>query len=131
VGVKEYSVALVTALLAVTPSFAANDRLESILRRLEPETRLEQICGIEAMQRIGHDQDIYQPERAVLGAISQPEINDNTISGLGGAFRSSGRWYQFSFTCRSSGDHMQVLSFDYKIGLIIPKEKWPSYGLWQ
>jgi hypothetical protein len=43
---------------------------------------------------------------------------------------SRGQWYPFSFTCRTSPDHMQVQSFGYQIGEPIPQEKWEKSGLW-
>jgi hypothetical protein len=50
---------------------------------------------------------------------------------MGGAFRSRGKWYQFSFTCRSSADYMKVLSFRYQLGAVIPEDKWETYGLFK
>jgi len=52
------------------------------------------------------------------------------MSGTGGAFKSKGQWYQFSFTCRTSPDHMQVQSFSYQIDGPIPQEQWEKSGLW-
>jgi hypothetical protein len=55
----------------------------------------------------------------------------HTVTGKGGAFRSKGRWYSFSFTCKATPDHMKVLSFGYKIGEPIPESKWTALGLWR
>ena len=52
------------------------------------------------------------------------------MTGGGGAFKSKGQWYQFSFTCRTSPDHMQVRSFSYQIGEPIPAQQWEKSGLW-
>ena len=52
------------------------------------------------------------------------------MSGTGGAFKSKGQWYQFSFSCRPRPDHMQVQSFSYQIGEPIPQEEWEENGLW-
>jgi hypothetical protein len=59
-----------------------------------------------------------------------PKISASTMSGNGGAFRSKGKWYQFSFTCQTDQDHMKVQSFSFKIGEPIPEEKWGAHGLW-
>ncbi len=48
------------------------------------------------------------------------------MTGNGGAMRSRDKWYQFSFTCVTTSDHLQVKSFNYKIGKPIPKEQWAS-----
>jgi len=52
------------------------------------------------------------------------------MSGTGGAFRSKGKWYQFSFTCETDADHMNVRTFSFKIGEPIPEEQWEPHGLW-
>ena len=46
------------------------------------------------------------------------------MTGTGGAFRSGGQWYQFSFTCTGSADRMKVIAFKYNIGKTIPESKW-------
>ena len=60
-----------------------------------------------------------------------PNIVIQFMEGAGGAFRSKGAWYQFSFTCTVTPDRMKVLSFSYKTGEAIPESKWANYGLWR
>lgn len=122
--------------LSVTaPAFATGKgksrSLDAELRKLDPATRLEQVCDIEAMRRIKRDPSSYRPDRAVLAATSNPETAGHMIQGTGGAFRSNGKWYSFSFKCEASADHMQVLAFDYKLGEAIPENQWAQDGLWQ
>jgi hypothetical protein len=100
-----------------------------MLKQLDPDARFEQICDLEAMKRIGKDKT-YRPERTIVSALGEPKVADTTMSGTGGAFKSKGQWYQFSFTCQTSPDHMQVQSFSYQIGAPIPAEKWEPNGLW-
>lgn len=107
------------------PRFAAS------LKKLDPQTRLEQVCDLEAMSRIDRDANPYHPDRAKTDVISHPVHADDTVTGKGGAFRSKGRWYSFSFACKGSADHMKVLSFNYKIGEVIPESKWAALGLWR
>jgi hypothetical protein len=114
-----------------TAATAADDRTAAMLRGLDPATRFEQICDIEAMNRIDKDTSSFHPERAVIDAVSSTKIVADTMEGSGGAFRSAGKWYQFSFTCRTSPDRMKVVDFSYKIGPPIPQEKWEAYGLWR
>lgn len=118
-------------LLLGAPSFAGDARLEQMLRRLDLETRFEQLCAIEAMRRIDHDKNPYHPDRADVGAISQPIADNQSMTGSGGAFRSGGHWYRFSFACRASPDRLKVLDFKYTIGAKIPESEWDSYGLWK
>ena len=52
------------------------------------------------------------------------------MKGNTGAVRSRDKWYQFSFDCVTSPDHLEVTSFTYKVGKPIPKEQWASYNLY-
>jgi hypothetical protein len=124
-------VASFVLVLVSFPASAMSKRLEKELRKLDPATRLEQVCDIEAMHRINHDPNKFHPDRAVLAATSNPETNGHVIRGSGGAFRSKGKWYGFSFKCEASDDHMSVISFDYKLGDLIPADQWSKDGLWQ
>lgn len=127
--------ASILILSVAVPAFATGKgksrSLDAELHKLDPATRLEQICDIEAMRRIKRDPNSYRPDRAVLAATSDPKTAGHIIEGTGGAFRSKGKWYGFSFKCEASDDHMQVLAFDYKLGEAIPENQWAKDGLWQ
>lgn len=123
-------VALALAVLTLCePAFAADGRVEQMLKRLEPGARFEQVCDLEAMKYISKDKT-YRPEHTVISALAAPRIVASTMSGNGGAFRSRGKWYQFSFTCETDADHMNVRTFSFKIGEPIPEEQWEPHGLW-
>jgi hypothetical protein len=124
-----HRVALALGILLPASASANDSKVERMLRQLEPDARFEQVCDLEAMKRIGKDK-IYRPERTIVSALGEPKVADTTMSGSGGAFKSKGQWYQFSFTCQTSPDHMQVQSFSYQIGEPIPAEKWEKSGLW-
>jgi len=113
----------------VTVASAIDAKVERMLKQLDPDARFEQVCDLEAMQRIGKDKT-YRPERTIVSALASPKVAETTMSGTGGAFKSNGQWYQFAFTCRTSPDHMQVLSFSYKVGEPIPQGEWEKNGLW-
>ena len=81
------------------------------------------------MARIDHDKKGYSPERVVAAATADTKVDGDSLLGRGAAVRSKGKWYSLSFVCKTSADHMQVLSFDYQIGAPIPKEKWEEYNL--
>ena len=119
---KRITIAL---LLLPSPAFAIDDRFLSSLNKLDPATRLEQICDLEAMSRISH------ADRAKSDVVSHPIHSGNTLTANGGAFRQKGKWYQFSFMCKATPDHLKVVSFSYKVGELIPEEKWSNYGLWR
>ena len=121
------------ALALVVASHADAAKLDAgaiaSLKKLDPGTRLEQRCDMEAMARIQKDKKGYAPERVVASASSESVADGNLLKGAGAAVRSKGKWYRLSFTCKTSADHLDVLSFDYEIGDAIPKESWEEYNL--
>jgi hypothetical protein len=112
------------------PASAAGKRGEDRLATLDPMTRLEQVCAMETMARVHKDNNPHRPDRAIIYALSAPVIKGDTMIGDGGAFRSKGKWYRYSFTCKVTADRMAVSSFSYKIGDPIPEDKWETYGLY-
>jgi hypothetical protein len=124
------AVATIT-LLSVVPCLAADGRSEAALRRLDPDARFEQVCALEAMRKIAHDETAFHPERALVNALSPVSVQGDEMRGSGGAFRSGRQWYNFSFACRASTDRLKVLSLQYRVGPSIPEVKWESYGLWR
>jgi hypothetical protein len=82
----------ITAAVVLTVSLSQPEaQINHALERLDPSTRLEQICSLEAMNRVDRDKNPYHPDRAVMYAVSQPRLNGNLLSGDGGAFRSRGK----------------------------------------
>ena len=129
---KRLLLSIVMIALAAPAAFAASSkRLDQQLRKLDPQTRLEQICDIEAMRQIKRDSNPFKPDRAVLAALADPKTEGHIIHGKGGAFRSQGKWYGFSFKCEADSDHMKVLAFEYQLGEAIPEDQWAKAGLWQ
>src|SRR5262245_61739714 len=126
------SLALIVAF--VTPSMAAKSKKSKVgrvsseaqfqkaLDRLDPQTRLEQVCDLEAMKRIKQDKK-FLPDRAQGSASTEPKTEGDTLTAKGGAFRSKGGWYELSFVCQASPDHKKVLSFEYQTGKSIPESK--------
>ena len=118
-------------LIVAVPSHAKDSRFNRSLSHLDPTTRLEQVCAVETMARVKKDENPYRPDRAVIYALSKPKLTGDTVTGDGGAFRSKGKWYQYSFTCKATSDRMKVSAFTYKIGKPIPEAKWETYGLYR
>ena len=117
--------------LAAAPAAGAESRFERSLKKLDPTERLEQICDYTAMKKINDAPNGMRPDRAVGDARSRIIVNQDTIEAKGAAFRSQQKWYELSYTCTASPDHMKVLSFEYKTGPTIPEDKWASYNLWK
>jgi Domain of Unknown Function (DUF930) len=128
--VTRFGLALTILSMMSVSSFAADNKVTAMLRGLDLATRFDQACGIEAMSRIKKEAASYRPDRAITDAVSEAKVTGDTMEGSGGAFRSGGKWYQFSFTCKASPDRMKVVFFSYKIGSPIPEGKWDEYGLW-
>lgn len=110
---------------------SGDPRFYDSLRRLDPATRLDEICDYEAMLRIDRDSNPFHPDRAKAEVLSTPQRTSDTITTNGGAFRSDGHWYALSYTCKTSPDHLKVTSFHYKVGKLIPASEWSKYGLWR
>jgi hypothetical protein len=121
--------------LVQTGSDAASSQMDSrflaSLKRLAPETRLDQVCDYEAMLRLGRDVHGFHPDRAKAEVISKPVRTGNSVKAAGGAFRSAGHWFVLSYTCETTSDQMKVTSFSYQVGQLIPPSDWPKYGLWR
>lgn len=127
---KAWLLALAGAGLALPGVCAADARLEASLLRLEPETRLEQVCDIAVMQRIRGDASPYRPDKVLAGARAEPRLVGDTLDSVGGAFRSGGQWYKLTFECQATPDRMRVLSLSYSIGAQIPESDWEDFGLY-
>jgi hypothetical protein len=109
---------------------SAEAMFQTALGRLDPQTRLEQVCDLEAMKRLKQEKK-FPADRAHGAASAEPKTEGHTLTATSGAFRSKGVWYELSFVCQASPDHMKVLSFEYQTGKAIPESKWEDYGLWR
>jgi hypothetical protein len=105
-------------------------KVQKMLMEIDPSERFIQICSVAAADHIAKDKNPYKPDRAVMDSISPAKIDGDKMAGTGAAFRSHGDWYQFSFNCETSPDHMKVLSFNYQVGEKIPEGKWEDLGLY-
>src|SRR3978361_2305525 len=89
---------------------AADAGLERSLQLLTPSERLLQLCDYTAMNDIRKDKDArhFRPDRTVAGAMSEPQLQNDTVTAKGAAFRSRGKWYAVSYTCTGTPDHMKI-----------------------
>jgi hypothetical protein len=112
-------------------AMAMDQRTYASLRRLDPDLRLEQVCDLAAMEHIGRETHKFRPDRAKSDITSHPAHLGDILQAPGAAFRSNGNWYELSFVCRASSDHLEVKAFKYEIGKMIPESQWDDYGLWR
>jgi len=127
---KKLCLILLASLTLALPAEAMDNALRAGLLKLDPETRLEQRCDAEVLDRISHDDRSYKADRVVAYAFATPQISADAIKSTGAAFRSKGQWYRLKFKCQTAPDHMEVLQFRYKIGDEIPEADWAKYNLY-
>ena len=125
------TLAIAAATLTTAQAAGLSADLQRVLKLLEPDDRLEQICDYTAMVHVRKDSRHFHPDRAVASAMKKPKIGPNSIDATGGAFRSRGHWYAMSYSCVATPDHMQVTTFRLRIGNEIPEGEWAKLGLWQ
>lgn len=111
------------------PALSMNAAMEAQLEKLDPETRLEQRCDVEAMERIARDRAGYAVDKVLAYAFSDPVAKADAMRADGAAFRSHERWYRLSYACRTDADHIKVLSFRYSIGAEVPRAEWAKHYL--
>jgi hypothetical protein len=126
-----FAAMVATAQAVFMPAFAFDARTAKGLLRLDPNMRLEQVCDLAAMERIGKESAEFHPDRAKSDVVTPPNHLGNILKADGAAFRSDHKWRRFSFTCEATEDHMKVIAFSYSIGEAIPESQWNDYGLWR
>ncbi|MDG4885427.1 DUF930 domain-containing protein [Mesorhizobium sp. WSM4884] len=127
---KKLCLMVLASLTLAGPAKAMDNALRAGLLKLDPETRLEQRCDAEVLDRISHDDHKYKADRVVAYAFATPQMSADAIRSPGAAFRSKGQWFRLKFKCQTAPDHMQVLQFRYKIGDEIPETDWAKYNLY-
>lgn len=115
--------------LTVPPSFAMNASEKAQLEKLDPMTRLEQRCDVEAMERIAREHGKFSVDKVLAYAFSDPVTKKNSIKADGAAFRSGERWYKLSFVCKTDAEHINIVSFHYDIGDEVPHDQWDKHYL--
>lgn len=127
---KKLFLAALALVTLARPTYAMDAALRAGLLKLDPQTRLEQRCDAEVLDRISHDDHKYKADRVVAYAFATPEMKADAIRSPGAAFRSKGQWYRLKFKCETAPDHMEVLQFRYRIGDEIPEADWAKYNLY-
>jgi hypothetical protein len=118
------------SVVAGLPSWALDPRITRTLLKIDPDTRLEQVCDIEAMRQISRTRR-FDADRAKSDVSSPPQHTGDNMKANGAALRSKGKWYALTFVCNGTADHLRVLSFSFQIGAEVPKSRWADLGLWR
>lgn len=120
---------ILLSVATATPVLAMDTGAAQELERLDLQTRLEQRCDLEAMERIHKDPAKLVPDELVAYAFEEPKIKGDKIRSAGAAFRSKGEWYHLSYNCATTPDHMTILAFKYAIGQVVPHNEWAHHYL--
>ncbi len=99
------------------------------LKKMDPDTRFQQRCDVEAMNRIHDDHRRLLPDEMVPYAFGQAKRKGNVLIAEGAAFRSHNVWRHLWYRCKTDSDHMQIVSFDYRIGAEVPRDDWSKHYL--
>ncbi|MGQ4272728.1 DUF930 domain-containing protein [Terrihabitans sp. B22-R8] len=110
---------------------AASPQLERSLQKLEPHTRMREVCDLEVAGRISKQSQYSGVDRVVSDARHDSTRIDDTVNAKGAAFRRQGKWYALQYSCTLSSDHMKVGSLRFTIGKEIPEPEWEEFGLWR
>ncbi|MBP1885905.1 DUF930 domain-containing protein [Sinorhizobium mexicanum] len=127
---KALACAFALGLSMTDPAAAMDQSLVRQFEKLDPQTRLEQRCDTEAMERISADKTSYSPDKVIAYTFADPIFKGDKMKAPGAVFRSGGEWYKLAFKCRTNAEHLDVLSFEYKIGELVPRERWDQLFLY-
>jgi hypothetical protein len=103
-------------------------KLAARLRMLETNTRLEQLCNLEAILQISQ-KEAHHPETVIAYAMRETRSEGDSIIADGAAFHSEGQWYNLAFKCRISPRQQRVSAFEFATGAAIPQRDWAAHDL--
>ena len=106
-----------------------NRKTAEVLKRLEPQTRLQQLCNLEAILQINRQSEDYAVDFVVAYAREAVVRKGDAIIARGAAFHSNGRWYNLAFECQLSANQREVASLKFKLGDAIPGDQWADLNL--
>ncbi|WP_429812624.1 DUF930 domain-containing protein [Ensifer sp. B1-9] len=90
-----------------SPASAMDQSLVRQFEKLDPQTRLEQRCDTEAMERINADKSTFKPDKVIAYTFAEPIVKEDKMKAPGAVFRSQGEWYKLKFKCRTDAEHLQ------------------------
>ncbi|MBD9371471.1 DUF930 domain-containing protein [Rhizobium sp. ARZ01] len=125
------AIALFVTACAIAPTAHAMDaRLRGQFEKLDPQTRMEQRCDLEAMNRIKAAKLGYRPDKVIAYSFGDPVTADNVLKAKGAVFRSEGEWYRLAFKCETTPDRFDVTTFKFRIGEMVAREDWDAHYLY-
>jgi hypothetical protein len=126
---------LIAAIAVATPALAqghaqghAQDTAKQ-LNRMELGTRVEQRCNGRATGITRREGKLHSPEEVIAYALADDQVEGTTVVAHGAAIKDGNKWYQIDYRCQTSGDGLNIVSFQYHLGREIPRQEWRKYGL--
>ncbi len=130
-----WSAALFVALSATAPHAASAHRKDTKeetnrqLLRLELGTRMEQRCNGRASRVTMRDNKLHAPDETTAYAFADVRVHGAFVEAPGAAIRDGGKWYHLSYKCQTTSDGLEIVSFEYKLGSLIPRNEWAAHEL--
>jgi Domain of Unknown Function (DUF930) len=106
-----------------------NRKTAEVLKRLEPQTRLQQLCNLEAILQINRQYEDYAVDFVIAYAREAVVRKGDAIIARGAAFHSNGRWYNLAFECQLSANQREVAHLKFMLGDTIPGDQWADLNL--
>src|SRR5690606_35236254 len=100
-----------------------------LLGRIDPTTRRDQLCGIEAVEQVRAHMPGSKPGGVVAHAFGDPEMHDNVLTAEGAAVQIGSDWLEMRFECTLAADGAGVVDFAFSVGAVIPETEWDRHGL--
>lgn len=98
------------------------------LKTLDPDTRIEQVCNLEAMEQVRQWKAGSSPDYLVAYAMEDTKRTGAHLHADGAAIRISDHWYRFRYACTVGSDET-VTRFAFALGAEIPRTEWSDHGL--
>ena len=106
-----------------------NRKTVETLKRLEPQTRSQQLCDFEAILQINRQFNEYAVDFVIAYATEAVVRKGDVVIAHGAAFHSNGRWYNLAFECQLSTNQRDVAHLKFKLGDPIPRDQWADLNL--
>jgi Domain of Unknown Function (DUF930) len=104
-------------------------KMQSELDGMHGDTRLEQLCNIEAMAQIGKVYPTLRAAKVVAYAAGPVRAGPEVLEAPRGAVETAEGWYRLAYRCVLTPDRRNVKGFDLVIGKTIPRSLWERYNL--
>lgn len=106
-----------------------NRKTVETLKRLEPQTRSQQLCDFETILQINRQFNEYAVDFVIAYATEAVVRKGDAVIARGAAFHSNGRWYNLAFECQLSANQRDVAHLKFKLGDPIPGDQWADLNL--